>query len=803
MRYARYHGLGNDYLVIDARDREQALTPQRIVTICHRNFGVGSDGIVLIEGKKPDGFVVRIFNPDGSEAETSGNGMRIAARYLFDKGQVSTEPFTLLAGGERLIQAHVRDPQRAIQVDMGRASFVSSDIPMIGPRREVLQESLEVLGESVSFTCVNVGNPHCVVFDYPNIKHGAQRLGRELETHEYFPRRTNVQFAQVIDRNNIRIEIWERGAGYTLASGSSACAAASAARRLGRVDSQVAVHMPGGSLAIHIGDDYSLRLIGPVTRIAEGEIDPEVFSRDTQHDSLRAGQGTLGLSELLSTDVVLDRAALKGMSGLEITSISADSRAVTPGCLFFAIQGAKVDSRELVNEVFAKGAAAVAYEGTLPVKPVGPAVQVSDVRRALSYAAHAFFGKPSLVTTNIAVTGTSGKTSVSWILSHALHFLDVRTFLGGTLGFKLLEEGDAPAAGLKELGNTTIDPISVQRLLLEAVRNGAQMSVFEATSQGMVQRRMRDVAWDVAIFTNLTRDHLDLHGTMEAYEAAKSELFLNELASSPKSLRTAIINYDDPAGARIGEAVRRSQSAIKVLSISCEAREGIDFVIEDLKATANGLSFRLQGRTTSFEVVSPFVGRHNAYNLACAAVALHALGYESEDITSVIAKVPVVPGRLEPVGDPRIPIYVDYAHKPDALEKVLAFLKPLCSGRLINVFGCGGNRDFGKRPVMGEISYRIADLTIVTSDNPRHEDPEAIIKEIVSGVPNADSARLLVESDRTKAIQAAVALAKPGDLIVIAGKGHEPYQEIKGVKYPFHDLHIAREALQGLSGQQG
>jgi UDP-N-acetylmuramoyl-L-alanyl-D-glutamate--2,6-diaminopimelate ligase len=305
------------------------------------------------------------------------------------------------------------------------------------------------------------------------------------------------------------------------------------------------------------------------------------------------------------------------------------------------------------------------------------------------------------------------------------------------------------------------------------------------------------VAWDVAVFTNLTRDHLDLHGTMEAYEAAKRELFTTDLESSPKANRTAVINVDDPAGERFAREIRQNHKAIQVLCISQHERSGVDFVIRDLQATAGGTSYRLieQG-AEEISIRSRFIGKHNAYNLACAAVALRALGYSANEISRVIPKVPVVPGRLEPVGEHAVPVYVDYAHKPDALQKVLEFLKPLCTGRLINVFGCGGDRDAGKRPVMGEISYRLADLTIVTSDNPRTEDPAEIVRQIVSGVQNPSSDKLIVEVDRKKAIEKAMAIATPKDLVVIAGKGHEPYQEIHGVKHPFHDSHIAREALE-------
>jgi UDP-N-acetylmuramoyl-L-alanyl-D-glutamate--2,6-diaminopimelate ligase len=406
----------------------------------------------------------------------------------------------------------------------------------------------------------------------------------------------------------------------------------------------------------------------------------------------------------------------------------------------------------------------------------------------------------------VAITGTSGKTSVAWITSHALHFLGIRTFLGGTLGFQLLEGEEYPAGALKELGNTTIDPISVQKFLVGAVRDGAQAAVFEATSQGVVHRRMRDVAWDVAVFTNLTRDHLDLHGTIEAYEAAKRELFTSDLESSPKANRVAVINVDDPAGERFAHELRQNHKAIRVLCISQHKRPGVDCVIQDLQATASGTSYRLREQGGEEIIIrSRFIGTHNAYNLACAAVTLRALGYAASDISRVISKVPVVPGRLEPVGEQAVPVYVDYAHKPDALQKVLEFLKPLCTGRLINVFGCGGDRDAGKRPVMGEISYRLADLTIVTSDNPRTEDPAEIVRQIVSGIQNPNPEKLIVEVDRKKAIEKAMAIATPRDLVVIAGKGHEPYQEIHGVKHPFHDSHIAREALerQASSSRQG
>jgi UDP-N-acetylmuramoyl-L-alanyl-D-glutamate--2,6-diaminopimelate ligase len=800
VKFVKYHGLGNDYIVIHARDLQVPLSTAQIKRICDRNFGAGSDGIALVERQTPEGFVVRIYNPDGSEAESSGNGMRIAARYLFDTAMVGREPFTILAKGERRLTAQIHDPQNAIQVDMGEASFTSTRIPMSGREREVLGEKLEVLGETLEINCVNVGNPHCVIVGRPDIKDGAQRLGPCIEVHESFPQRTNVQFVHVVDRNTIRIEIWERGAGYTLASGTSSCAAASVCRRLGLVDQHVTVLMPGGQLQITVADDYRVRLTGPITKVMEGAIEPEVFAWGAK--SSNAAQCLL--ADLIPADSfahetkwLLDRARA---DGIKVSGVTCDSRTVKPGEVFFAIQGAKHDARLLINEAFDKGAAAVVYEGELPLPPKGLVIPVVDIRRALSYAAHVFFGRPSLSTINIGITGTSGKTSVAWILSHALHYLGKKTFLGGTLGFSTLQHGPKPGAVLKELGNTTIDPITVQRFLADAVRDGAQASVFEATSQGVVHRRMRDVAWDGVIFTNLSRDHMDLHGTMEAYEAAKRELFTCDLATSEKQKRFAVINIDDPVGARLAKDLHKAHPTIQVVSIALEKGASSDYHIDDLQATTAGLEYSLRSPDETIRIRAAFIGTHNAYNVGCAALALRALGYSSSEIETAIAKVHAVPGRLEPLPDARVPVFIDYAHKPDALEKVLRFLKPVCTGRLISVFGCGGDRDTGKRPIMGEISYRLADLTVVTCDNPRSEAPESIIDAIVSGIASPEPSKLHVEVDRRAAIEYAIATAREGDVILIAGKGHEPYQEIKGVKHPFSDLAVAQEALEKQHG---
>ncbi|MHC5033613.1 MAG: diaminopimelate epimerase [Planctomycetota bacterium] len=277
MRFAKYHGLGNDYIVLDPADAGTELTGDQIRRICHRNYGIGSDGILLGPLQTDAGdFAVRIFNPDGSEAEKSGNGLRIFSRWLWDTGRVTDQEFAIMtAGGE--VRAQVLEHGRNVTVEMGQVSFDSTVIPVTGPPREVINEELVVGGEVLTFCAASVGNPHCVIPRAEASEEEARRLGPDIETDPRFPNRTNVQFMEVLDRSNIRIEIWERGAGYTLASGSSASASAAVAYRLGLCDSAIAVHMPGGQLDIEIGDDLAITMRGPVTKVAEGVISDEAF----------------------------------------------------------------------------------------------------------------------------------------------------------------------------------------------------------------------------------------------------------------------------------------------------------------------------------------------------------------------------------------------------------------------------------------------------------------------------------------------------------------------------------------------
>jgi diaminopimelate epimerase len=275
MRFSKYHALGNDYLVIDAGDLAEPLEPPRIRRLCDRHRGLGADGVLLREAGSGS-HRLRIFNPDGSEAEKSGNGLRIFARYLFDRGLVGEEPFAVEVPAGA-VRCRILEQGRSVAVEMGRVSFRSEEIPVAGPPREVLRETLALGGRTLELCAATIGNPHSVIFRDAVCEADARALGPQLEAHPLFPKRTNVQLVQVVDRATLRVEIWERGAGYTLASGTSACAAAAVAHRLGRCDRAVRVLMPGGVLAIEIGPGYDVTMTGPVTRVAEGTLCPEAF----------------------------------------------------------------------------------------------------------------------------------------------------------------------------------------------------------------------------------------------------------------------------------------------------------------------------------------------------------------------------------------------------------------------------------------------------------------------------------------------------------------------------------------------
>lgn len=489
----------------------------------------------------------------------------------------------------------------------------------------------------------------------------------------------------------------------------------------------------------------------------------------------------------------LDR---KAIEALGIRRLTNDSRAVRPGDTFVAYPGELRDGRDFIPQAIANGAASVLWERAgFEWNPRwrAPNLSLRDLRRHAGEIASRVYGRPSARLRVIGVTGTNGKTTCSHWIAQALARAGRRCAVVGTLGYGL-------RAPLVPILNTTPDALWLHAQLVEFSRRGAQAVAMEVSSIGLDQDRVAGVEFDVALFTNLTRDHLEYHRTMRRYREAKARLFAWE------SLKRAVVNLDDDFGRELARRIRRP--GLKVIGYGFSAARvtrAAQVTGSCLVTGARGVAFDVRTPWGSARVASPVLGRHNAYNLLGTLAVLLASGVPLKRAVSALAAVKPVPGRLQPLGGGAKPlVIVDYAHSPDALEQALTTLRELLDSResrftnhdsrLICVFGCGGDRDRGKRPLMGQVAATLADRMVVTSDNPRGEDPRKIIRDILSGVRGAAGA-IVIEADRRAAIRRAICGARRGDVILLAGKGHEDYQEIRGVRRPFSDAAVARKAL--------
>lgn len=476
-------------------------------------------------------------------------------------------------------------------------------------------------------------------------------------------------------------------------------------------------------------------------------------------------------------------ACLAGGGGL-----ADDSRRVEPGMVFAAYPGVAGDGRPYVQDAVARGARAVLYdpEGwSLPALPV-PAVAVPQLRALASRVAAHAYGDPSATLAVTGVTGTNGKTSCTHWLAQAWTEAGVPCALVGTLGT------GRPGA-LVPTGFTTPGAVDLQAQLARLRDGGAVRVAMEVSSHGLAQGRVQGVHFELALFTNLTRDHLDYHGTMEAYGAAKAALF------EAAGLKRAVLNLDDAFGAALHAQLRGLGVPVLGYSLSGAMAGSVPALqARDVHYHAHGVAFRLEAPQGTVQLDSPLMGSFNLSNLLGVLGCLLETGLPIASLPACVAALRPPPGRLERITAPSGPqVYIDYAHTPDALAQVLRALRAgLQQGRLICVFGCGGDRDAGKRPLMGRIACQLADAVVLTSDNPRSEDPERIMDAIAAGM---ESRPLVREVDRRRAIARALALAGPADVVLVAGKGHETTQEVAGERLPFSDAAEVRAAL-GLQG---
>lgn len=469
--------------------------------------------------------------------------------------------------------------------------------------------------------------------------------------------------------------------------------------------------------------------------------------------------------------------SVAGTLDTEVSGVYHDSRKVQPGGVFVALKGGGSDGHHYIQAAIDKGAVAVISELPNPAEFIATWVQVGNARGAMAIAAANFEGHPSLRLPVVGVTGTNGKTTTSYLVHHVMQSILHRAGLMGTIFYST---GDK----LVEASHTTPESTEVQRLLREMVDSACRGVAMEVSSHGLAQHRVTGVSFDVGIFTNLTQDHLDYHRTMEEYFAAKCLLFEQMDADTSKE-GTAIINLDDIYGDRI---MKMRFGRLRRLTYGRGANA--DFQAAEIRSDFNGTQFKLTFRERQFLVRIPLIGDFNVYNSVAAIAAGWAIGLNLREVVSKMADAPQVPGRLELVGgrQTNYRVFVDYAHTPDAIRSVLKTLRALSPRRIITVFGCGGDRDSTKRPLMAAAAEEGSDLCILTSDNPRSEDPRKIIADAARGFMKGGHE---VQEDRREAIRRAINLAGERDIVLLAGKGHESYQEIEGVRHDFDDRKIA------------
>lgn len=465
---------------------------------------------------------------------------------------------------------------------------------------------------------------------------------------------------------------------------------------------------------------------------------------------------------------------------LEITGLSYSSKNIQPGYIFFALKGQKADGHDFLDEVVAKGAGLVVSERPRPAGLNISWLQVLDVREAMAQMASSFYGHPSMKLKTIGITGTKGKTTTSYLLEHILKTAGFQAGVVGTIEYRWKDKKITAE-------RTTPEAPDIQRILKGMVEDGVTHCIMEVSSHSLDLKRVYRIGFDLAIFTNLSGEHLDYHENMERYFEAKKKLFfLNH------KRQASIVNMDDPWGEKL-----ISELPMKTITYGFRPEAIIraeNFILEE-----NGMKATISYPGGSLNLKTSLLGKHNLYNILAAVSAALVLGISPSNIGKAISTAGCVPGRFEVVPNKSgFKVIVDYAHTDAALENLLLTVKSLNPKRIILVFGCGGDRDRSKRPRMGEVAARLADWTIITSDNPRSEDPEKIIDEIEQGFLRAGSKNYERESDRRKAIEKALRLARKGDFVLLAGKGHETYQIFRDKTIHFSDVEVAQEILQEL-----
>lgn len=775
IKFTKMQAYGNDYVYIDAINQKIENVNELARYISNRHFGVGSDGMVLVCKSETADFRMRMFNPDGTEGEMCGNALRSLSKYVYEhKMTDKTNLMIETLGGMQKIKLFVADGKVVnIEANIGAPVLDTKKIPVVTNMPEFIEQPVKILDKEFNITAVSWGNPHCVMFIDNVSDFDVEKYGKSIEYKtDLFPNKTNVTFAQVVDRNHIKIREWERGTGETIGCGTGCCTATVAAVLTGRCDRNVFVEQIGGVLETNWNEQEGVMYMkGPSHTVFESEI-------DVSHIINQQSKKNTNLKEILE-DVEYE--LIKGNINVNIADIKYDSREVEENDLFIARMGTTSDSHSFISDTIKKGAKVIVVEKDVEVKEDVTVIKVKSSKQALAYMSAAYFNHPAKELTTIGITGTAGKTSTTYMLKAMLEKAGNKVGLIGTI-CALIGEGKI------ELHNTTPESYEVQKMFRDMVNEGCQYAVMEVSSQGLKMNRVDGFTFDYGVFTNISNEHIgpNEHESFEEYLYCKSLLF--------KKCNVGIINSD---ATRWKDVIKEHTCEIIKYGVNSQEADvrasNIDFIMED---NFLGMGFEVSGKTNGKIKVS-IPGRFSVYNSLCAITIAQELGIDIEVIKSALENIKVT-GRMELVsGNETYKLIVDYAHNEDEMNNLMDTISEYHPTRLICIFGGGGNRAKSRRYDMGEVAGKWSDLIILTEDNPRWEEIESINNDIIVGI-NKSNGKYIIIDDRKEAIKYAMKNARKGDMILLIGKGHEQYQEIKGVKHFWDERQAVKEAEKEL-----
>lgn len=773
-KFTKMQAYGNDYVYIDAINQKINNVHELAKYISNRHFGVGSDGLVLICKSDVADFRMRMFNPDGTEGEMCGNALRSLSKYVYDHKLTSKEELTIeTLGGIQHVKLTIENGKAVnIEANIGKPVLDTKIIPVNTDLPEFIEQDVKVLDKVFKITAVSWGNPHCVMFIDDVDNFDVEKYGKEIEYKtELFPNKTNVTFAQVVDRNTIKIREWERGTGETIGCGTGCCTATVAAVLTGRCDRKVSVHQIGGVLETNWDEQTGTMFMkGPSHTVFESEIDV---------DNIIKKNRITNLNKLLEN---VDYELIKGSLNVDILDIKDDSRKIEEGDMYIAKIGTSSDAHKYIPDVIKKGAKVIVVEKDieLPEEDV-TIIKVKSSRQAMAEISAAYFNYPAKELKVVGITGTAGKTSTSTILKKMLEEDGEKVGLIGTIGAFI---GNRKIV----LHNTTPENYEIQKLFREMLEEGCKYAIMEVSSQGLKMHRVDGILFDYGVFTNISKEHIgpNEHENFEEYMYCKSLLF--------QQCKTGIINADD----KNWENVTKNHTCglikygINSKNVDMKA-DNIQFI---LKNDFLGMGFDVTGKIKdTFEVAIP--GRFSVYNALCAITIANELGVSINSMKKALKKVSVK-GRMElAVSNDKYKLIIDYAHSEDEMKNLMETIVEYKPKRIVCIFGGGGNRARDRRYDMGEISGKYADLTILTEDNPRFEELESINNDIIIGL-NRSNGKYITIDDRQEAIEYAMKNAEDGDIILLIGKGHEQYQDIKGVQYFWDERTAVKKAEEKL-----